>query len=517
MNNQHTILPLGSAAQADNLPGRYDYIRPDQYDQPINAHISAAETRAIGMVVGCIGVGLLIVLSFVQWISCWGQRYELTSGCQLATGLFWAYTVLAVLLALAAAAVLIWSRITRVGMEVARAAITRDPYSNPVDVRQVQAWSLGAQAQRFEQRQLAEIAMAPWKMLPAGLDAYSTNSTAPKLDAPQAQAQGPEVLALIPDSEWLTWIDRMPHLLIAGRTNAGKTTLARAVLSERAKANEQLIILDPHDQPGKWTAPAIGGGRDFDSILAALSSILAEMDQRFKAYDRGQPTDKFDRLTVLIDEVPALVASTMDGNRTLDPRWQSFARKLGSEARKVRICAMLLTQSPLVQDIRINSYMRENFTRVALGDQAPTLLSEERDNKRRMALLDLLRGRTHAAAIEYNGEIHVLNTDSVPQRADQAAAIPIWAPMPAPTPAVHRPSVAMRASITPADLLSVPLPDGRTDGRTDKTQRTRLYLKAMAASGKSRDYARDRMSKLGMPFENGLWTEVRRELGLSEA
>jgi hypothetical protein len=36
----------------------------------------------------------------------------------------------------------------------------------------------------------------------------------------------------------------------------------------------------------------------------------------------------------------------------------------------------------------------------------------------------------------------------------------------------------------------------------------------MAHAGKTREYARDRMVKMGMPFENKLWTEVRRELGL---
>ncbi len=426
MAEQRTIMPIGGAAQADNEPGRWDYIRPDQYDAPINAHISAKEITAIGLVVGSLGIVVLALLAIVQGVSCWGQRYALTAGCQTATALFWSYTILAVVLALVTAALLIWGRIMRIRVEIARAAITRDPYSNPVNAFNVKDWSFQQQQSLFDQRQYAEITNAPYKILPAGLDAYSVNNSAAKSDAPQIAA--PDPISLIPDSEWLTWIDRMPHLMIAGRTNAGKTTLARAVLAERAKTHEQLIILDPHDQPGKWTAQAVGGGRDFGAILAALAGVLAEMDHRFKDYDRGRTTDDFDRLTVLIDEVPALVAATMDGAKTIDPRWKSFARKLGSEARKVRICALLLTQSPLVQDIQINTYMRENFTRVALGDQAPALLNEEKDTKRRQTLLDLLRGRTYAAAMEYRGEIHVLNTDSIHQRGEHAVASRLWVP-----------------------------------------------------------------------------------------
>ena len=420
-----TIMPLGAAAQFDNAEHRLDHIRPDQYDKPIATRMSASEIRAIGLVVGGLGVGLLALLALVQWVSCWGQSYDLTRGCVTASALFWGYVSFVVVLALAAALVLIWGRAARVQAETARANITRDRYSNPVSVRAVHDLSIDQTAAFFAMAQQAEIAMAPYKTLPAGLDVYNQGSAPATPTAPALAVDAP---ALIVDGEWLRWIDAMPHLLIAGRTNAGKTTLARAVLSERAKGREQLFVLDPHDQPGKWSVSAIGGGRDFAAILEALASVLAEMDQRFKAYDRGQATEEFDRLTVLVDEVPALVASTMDGTKTLDPRWKSFARKLGSEARKVRICALLLTQSPLVQDIQINTYMRENFTRVALGDQAPALLSEEKDTKRRAALLDLLRGRTHAAAMEYQGEIHVLNTDGVPQRAEQRNRARIWTP-----------------------------------------------------------------------------------------
>lgn len=282
-----------------------------------------------------------------------------------------------------------------------------------------------------------------------------STSIAPMLDSGDAQPTG-----LIADSEWMPWIDRTPHLLLSARTNAGKTTLATAILA--ARAGEQLLILDPHDQPDKWFGlRAIGGGRNFDAILSALAGVLDEMDRRYVEYNDGKETDAFDRLTVLIDETPALVAHTMDGQRTTDARWKNFAKKLGSEARKVRISAILLTQSPLVQDIQISTYMRENFTRVALGDQVTALLSEEKDTARRQTLADLLRGREYAAAMEYKNEIHVLNTDNVPTLARRPAThlAQMWAP---PQPAQRvvaasaQPSETVRASVpsSPPPVLS---------------------------------------------------------------
>ncbi len=430
MSDTKTILPLGAAAQADNEPGRWDYIRPDQYDKPVQARISAAEIKAIGLVIGGLGPGLLALLALVQWVSCWGQSYDITAGCIAATVLFWGYTAAAVVLALLGALALLWGRVQRIRVEVARAAITRDPYSNPVSVWEVERRTLQVNAAFFAQRQQAEIAMAPYKQYPAGLDALSMSSPAVKADAPGVLAlPDKETPTLIPDRDWLAWIDSLPHLLLAGRTNAGKTTMAKAILADRLSRNEPLLVLDPHDQPGKWfSIDAIGGGRDFDAILDALDQVLVEMGNRFKEYDQGKKTEEFERLTVLIDEVPALVASTMDGAKTIDSRWKGFAKKLGSEARKVRISVILLTQSPLVADVQINSYMRENFTRLALGDQVGSLLSDEQDKARRMALAELLRGRSFAAALEYKGEIHVLNTDAVPTLAARTVTARAWEP-----------------------------------------------------------------------------------------
>ncbi len=270
-----------------------------------------------------------------------------------------------------------------------------------------------------------------------------------------------DTMRLVPDSEWLQWIDSLPHLLLAGRTNAGKTTIAKAILADRISRGEPLFVLDPHDQPGKWFGiAAIGGGRDFSAILDALDQVLVEMSSRFKEYDQGKKTEEFERLTVLIDEVPALVASTMDGARTIDGRWKGFAKKLGSEARKVRISVILLTQSPLVADVQINSYMRENFTRLALGDQVGALLSDEQDKARRQSLAELLRGRAFAAALEYKGEIHVLNTDAVPALAARrnGHVARLWAPQQPPvkqvvSAAAHAASAVSASVHVPAAIV----------------------------------------------------------------
>lgn len=217
----------------------------------------------------------------------------------------------------------------------------------------------------------------------------------------------------VPDREWLDWIDRTPHLMIAGRTEAGKTTMAEAVIAQRAAAGELLYVLDPHYQPGKWCGlPAIGGGRGYGDVMSALGHILDEMTVRYQDFNAGKRTEDFERLTVFIDEVPALVEWCFDGKKLRDQRWMSFAKQLGSEARKVRISVILMTQSPLVQDIQINTRMRENFTRIALGDQSLELI-KECSEPRRSDLARLIEGQRYTAVMAYLNQVHVLDTANV--------------------------------------------------------------------------------------------------------
>jgi len=370
----------------------------------------------------------------------------------------WVSAVMGLLLLLAAAASLLalaYTVVMRLYLWVQSSRIIRSRFDVPIDSLMV----LNRDPISLEAAHLAY----ETNKIPSMINPLITTWTSPQ--PPQAKVEAPLLLTagtgLVPDREWLSWIDATPHLMIAGRTAAGKTTLATAILASRT--SEQLCVLDPHDQPGKWLGSvAIGGGRDYESIFDALQGLLSEMDARYERYNAGQTT--FDRLTALIDEVPAIV---LRDKRT----WAQFASQLGSEARKVRMSMVLLTQSPLVRDIEISSVMRENFTRIALGDQASALLSEETDRVRKQALQELLRGLEYPAAMEYRGEIHLLDTSNVPSLARSARQARLWVP-----------AVARQQSSPP--LVSA--------------------IAKLKAAGVTREQARAQ----GMKFDNGLWSEV---------
>ncbi len=373
---------------------------------------------------------------------------------------------------------------------------------------------------------------APYEVYPGSLNTLSIGGNSQTLALPESIEGG---LTLTPDDQWRKWLLKAPHLLIGGKTDAGKTTFEQMLLAEYIDNGDQVLILDPHWQPGKWFGlPATSG---IPAILSLLPDLLDELTSRLEEYKAGKLTEEFDRLTILIDEVPAIVSEcielTASGRpRLIDDRWPRFARRLGSEARKVGCRVILGSQSTLVQDLLINDKMKENYTRIGLGNQARPLLSGEADNKRKQSLHDLLRGQSHPAAMEYRGDYYVLDTSNVVALAERPIR-PLARVWGSTTSARTGPAQELLgallnghavASVRPSDDLrtSVKPPsntlhaDGRTrtdDGRV-RQERIKLYLTALARQGKSREYARQWAESRDLQFENKLWTEIRRELGL---
>lgn len=237
------------------------------------------------------------------------------------------------------------------------------------------------------------------------------------LGAPPLLAAPAETSGLIPPDTFLPWLMELHHAMIAGGTGTGKTTFARIVLGERLRQGYSGLVIDPKGKDW-YGLPVVGGGRKFGEILSALDSVRQEMDRRFDAYGNG--VRDFEPLVVLVDEVPDIMEACRDDRRrVVDGRWMRFVKQLGSLAREVQISVVLLTQSPLVEDVGMNSAMRKNFTRVALGDEAPALIADDTDAKHRQELRELLKGQAYPAALYRRGAVHLLDTASVPTLADR--------------------------------------------------------------------------------------------------
>lgn len=358
----------------------------------------------------------------------------------------------------------LWSLGMRSYIAMQQARVVRTRLGVPVDIGQQLQLSPAALEQ---QAIVLELAKAPYLQYP-NLSTLSNPGTSAKSEALQLPAPA---LNLIPDNEWLPWLNDAPHGLIAGSTNSGKTTLARIALRTALDAGAAGLVVDPKGK--EWFGlPVVGGGWQMETIVQALDGIRHELELRYQAYGAGERS--FQPLVIIVDEVPAIMQHCKQiGKRGSDPRWELFARSLGSLAREVSIRVWLLTQSPNVEDIGINGGMRSNYSRFALREKIPHLLNEDVDTARREQLRKLYSGQDHPCATIRRGQVHLLDTQRVPTLSQQAPRQVIgW----------HPPTITL---VSQEAMLRSKVRDAIQQGRTRRQARQE-----------------------GLSFDNGLWSEL---------
>lgn len=337
-------------------------------------------------------------------------------------------------------------------------------------------------------------------------------------------------------SRWLDLRKGILHVGIFGGSGAGKDNLLEswflALTKNNAPDRVQFAVLDGKGHWMKpimnnlahmWMPPAGGIGDEGQRALEhTLKAIQTEAARRGKLVF-GANCDTMEMYCQKTGEtMPYLVVMISDvmGNVVTDV--DRLLVDLVSKARALGIRVFVSMQTPTRQ----NTQWRTNLSTVLAAqmqqssNDAPALGLVASDMQFPPSRLPDPQSRPGLFSVRNGRDQFLIQAPLVrkPFLSQIVADLPtrhVSMPQPPARPVVSasvRPSDVARAAITPADLLSMPVPDGRTpDG-----QRTKLYLKAMASAGKTRDYARSRMTALGMPFENSLWTDVRRELGLRD-
>ena len=313
----------------------------------------------------------------------------------------------------------------------------------------------------------------------------------------EAADDGDDAAPLIPADEWLPWLDEKPHFLLAAETGGGKSVAASVVMARRVQQRgDAIAILDPHWSPmveadEGQLVPKWGGiqpaARSHDEIRAALKALRAEYDQRKDQLRTGAVIERhFPPLTVIIDEVPEVVAELHKRDRRGEDTWADTTEVLGSGARKVNISIILLTQSPLVQDIDLNTAMRKNFMRVALQHaEIVSLVREASDAENKAAVLAAVKGQRFPAALLRDGAAYALDRSDLLTRMPRAITATPWVP---PTQATTVPAVA-----------------------TDIEQRDALARAMFARGAKFRPVA-DVLRKRGYAIDNNRLSELYREV-----
>lgn len=245
---------------------------------------------------------------------------------------------------------------------------------------------------------------------------------------PEVEPPAAPIAVIKPMAEWLGWIDQQPHALLGGKTKAGKTWLATALLERRLRAREQVFIIDPHSS-GWLGLPGAGSVANDGELGRALGAVLGEYirrmqarDQHKKETDQELPHDYWPRLTVLIDEANAIADE-------YGVQWKTIIKQLASGSRKVGISLLCLAQSPLVEDLNISGAMRENFARIGLDERSVLqLIDSERDKDRKAALRHAIIGMDRPAAAQIGAQVWLLDRRGLDAgTAPAGARSQVWA------------------------------------------------------------------------------------------
>ncbi len=349
-------------------------------------------------------------------------------------------------------------------------------------------------AERYKMANSLQHDIAQWQQYKS-VNSLSLNNTS-TVNTPMLEAEIANTLKAISSEEWLTWINKQPHVILAGATGKGKTVTAKPIIAPRISAGEQLMIIDPHAD--HWFGlDVIGGGENWSEIKTAIEQVTMEYQTRQQAREtyrringKSMPVELFKRLTVVMDEGFLVSLHTNTAPRGQISAWDQFIEVLGSGARKINISVVMLSQTANVEDLGVSGPLRENFTRIAVDNRAIKLMikNEESDAQRRQQLYDALIGMAYPAVTVVDTSVVLLDRTGLDQVPD-----------PHVTPANNYPFVRSSQGINNGHSNGF-----HSDGRNGHSIIDRLRVLRM--SGVTREEARD---DLGLVFSNEDWTNAQ--------
>jgi hypothetical protein len=204
------------------------------------------------------------------------------------------------------------------------------------------------------------------------LSLRQTAASRPVASAPALPDLSP---SLVPHHEWWPNVHNYhSHMDLVGPNTSGKTTLATAILAERAKT-DKILICDPHRKFNQWAdLPAIGVGRDFAAIEAAIHQVYAEFHRRF------QPDESVDEpLTIFLDEYPSYPLHI--------PSVIPLIKQMLRESPKAGIRLVMLAQEPngKIWGFDGEAAIRKNLMHILLGSLPPRSITWRPPNNTRLS------------------------------------------------------------------------------------------------------------------------------------
>lgn len=204
------------------------------------------------------------------------------------------------------------------------------------------------------------------KKLPSGID--FNEMAAQKSLKPDQFYVGESMSQLV-----VSDIKKLPHLMIAGTTGAGKSVFFKQVIASLLRSSSHLQIYFIDLKNGLEAidfkeAPNVAIAKNTNEALYFLEKVHSEMNKRFKyleskGFKNIEPLrDKIDRIVIAVDEASELYAekSKFDDGYELSGQIQNLTNSLARLGRAAGIHLILATQK--VNKESINTVIQENIS-----------------------------------------------------------------------------------------------------------------------------------------------------------
>lgn len=156
------------------------------------------------------------------------------------------------------------------------------------------------------------------------------------------------------------WMDLAanPHMLIAGTTGSGKSTLIHNIIANMLNYNSCILhLVDPKNiefhQYEERLDRDVNVVYTYDETIFLLDTLIATMEERYRLMRSGKKAEEFPYILLMIDEFADLI---MQDHGDL---FFSKLCRLAQKCRAARISIILATQRPSVNII--NGSIKANF------------------------------------------------------------------------------------------------------------------------------------------------------------
>ena len=173
---------------------------------------------------------------------------------------------------------------------------------------------------------------------------------------------------------------RLQATLVWGGQGSGKTSAVRAIVVDKVKHNQKIVVLNPHGSKATWQGVTlIGSGKNYKSVERFLEVYLAQIKKRYQEFDEsGLSEDDYLHQLIAAGSVTSIICEEVASWAvSIDPGLLNQFMKAGlTEARKVGLPIVIVSHDPSLSFINLKEGARLRDSGMVIVELEPGIPDE---------------------------------------------------------------------------------------------------------------------------------------------